>query len=420
MRVTIKPTLLKGEVVVPPSKSLSHRAIIAASLAEGKSVISNVMFSKDILATIGAMEELGAKITKYSNYLEIEGTGKVSRNEGVIDANESGSTIRFIIPIALVNKEEMLFTGKNNLVKRPLDAYYNIFDEQGITYLKGDDYLPFKTKGGLKPGLYTISGDVSSQFITGLLFALPLLDSNSIIKLSSPLESRGYVDLTIDILKQFGIEIINNNYETFRIVGRQKYKPFNYTIEGDYSQSAFFLEANALGSNIRLKAMNPLSHQGDKKIIEDMKAMGCDITFENDEITLTASKTKGAVIDFSQTPDLGPAIACLGARSEGVTEFINASRLRIKECDRITCMRLELEKMGVKVTEVKDGMSIYFSQVHGASLDSHNDHRIAMSLAMLATVADSDVVIENAECVAKSYPSFWSEYERLGGKIKIE
>lgn len=421
MNVTIKPTLLHGDIVIPPSKSLSHRAIIAACLAKGKSVISNILFSKDILATIDSMEALGAKITKYSNYVEIEGTGKVGRNRCQIDANESGSTIRFMIPIALVNEEEMVFTGKNNLVKRPLDTYFEIFDKQGISYKReSDDYLPLRTNGSLKPGKYEIRGDISSQFITGLMFALPLLNGDSEIIITTELESKGYVDLTIDILNRFGIDIINNDYKSFLIKGNQKYISTDYTVEGDYSQSAFFLVANALGSDITLKAMNPNSLQGDKKILKDLEDLGCKIEFNGDTIKLKPTKTVGTTIDFAQSPDLGPALSCLGAASEGVTTFINASRLRIKECDRITCMREELEHLGVKATEVSDGMSIYKSNITGGVVSSHNDHRVAMALAMLATVASSEVTITNAECVSKSFPNFWDEYERLGGNITRE
>ena len=268
MDAIITPSKLSGEVIIPPSKSLSHRAIIAASLANGKSKISNVLFSNDIIATINAMRACGAKIEEHEDYLIIEGSD-VIRKENVIDANESGSTIRFMIPIALVSNEEITFTGKNHLVKRPLDTFLEIFDSQGIKYERGEDYLPLKVNGGLKSGEFNVRGDISSQFITGLLYALPLLNGDSIIHITTKMESIGYIDLTIDILKMFGIVIENRNYQEFYIKGNQKYKPCDYTIEGDYSQSAFFLVANALGASIKLKAMEEKSHQGDKKIISD-------------------------------------------------------------------------------------------------------------------------------------------------------
>ena len=421
MNVIIHPKKLKGEVIIPPSKSLSHRAIIAACLAEGVSVISNISYSKDINATIGAMEAIGAKVIRNGNQLIINGSN-VKRVGDVIDANESGSTIRFMIPIALVNAEPITFTGKNNLVNRPLDSYFEIFDKQGIKYEHSDGvYLPLKVSGGLKPDTYHIRGDISSQFITGLLYALPLLNGDSKIVITTNLESKGYIDLTLDVLKDFGIEIINNDYKEFIVKGNQQYKPTDYTVEGDYSQTAFFLVGGALGNDITLLGMKEASLQGDKKIIDDIKAMNGNITFESGILKCEPSKTVGAVIDFSQSPDLGPALTVLASLSNGTSHFINASRLRIKECDRITCMLEELNKMGANITESPDSMTIYgVNELKGCIVDSHNDHRVAMALAMAATVCDSDVKILNAECVSKSYPHFWEDYIKLGGSIDYE
>lgn len=420
MNVVITPNKLCGDVVIPPSKSLSHRAIIAASLACGKSVISNVLYSKDIKATINAMRACGAKITEYKDYLEITGS-KVKRFENLIDANESGSTIRFMIPIALVCDEPITFTGKNHLVKRPLDTFFNIFDNQGIKYSRGEDYLPLNVSGGLKPGMFNIPGDISSQFITGLLYALPMLNADSVINITTNLESKGYVDLTLDMLKKFGIEIENIEYKKFIVKGNQEYKPCDYTIEGDFSQSAFFLVADCLGADITLHAMNPDSHQGDKKIIQDIIDLGAKVSFNGDILKAEPTKTNGCVIDFAQSPDLGPALTVLGALSTGTTEFINAARLRIKECDRITCMREELEKLGAKIEENPDGMIITgVDSLSGGVVDSHNDHRVAMSLAMASLKANDEIKIINAECVSKSYPNFWEVFESIGGKVRYE
>ena len=422
MNVRIKPGLLKGDIIVPPSKSLSHRAIIAAALSKGESKISNVLFSKDILATIDACKAIGALVSIDGNTVTIKGKGYVERKEDIIDSNESGSTVRFMIPIALTNDNPITFVGKNNLVNRPLDAFLEIFNKQNIKYEKENDkYLPLKVYSAIKPGLFEIRGDVSSQFITGLLYALPLLKDDSKIVITTELESKGYIDLTIDMLKLFGIEIINNNYKEFIIKGNQEYKPHDYQVEGDFSQSAFFLVADLLGSNINLHAMNMDSHQGDKKIIEDIKAFGGKIEYKNNILKAYPTKTKGAIIDFSQSPDLGPAIAVLACLSKGKTEFVNASRLRIKECDRNTCVKEELEKIGALIVENPDGMVIEgIKAFKGGILDSHNDHRLRMSFAILATVALDDVVITNAECVSKSFPNFFEVFESLGGNISYE
>ncbi len=420
MNVIIKPSKLVGNVIIPPSKSLSHRAIIAASLAEGKSVITNVLFSKDILATISAMEVCGAKIIKHETSLEIYGTKKVIRKENVIDANESGSTIRFMIPIALTCSEPITFMGHNNLVKRPLDIFFEIFDNQNISYKRDDDYLPLYVNGGLKPGVFKIRGDISSQFITGLLYALPLLDSDSEIIITTELESKGYIDLTIDILNMYGIEIINNDYKSFIIKGNQTYKPFDYEIEGDYSQSAFFLVGNMLGADINLLAMREDSYQGDKKIIQDILDFGGNISFKNGILKAEGTPV-GTTIDFSQSPDLGPALTVLASMSKGHSSFINAKRLRIKECDRITCMKEELNKAGCKVEENPDGMEIDgISSISSVTFDAHNDHRVAMALSMLTLKSSGDIKILGAECVSKSYPNYWQVFESLGGKIIYE
>lgn len=420
MDVIITPNKLSGSVVIPPSKSLSHRAIIAASLASGKSKISNVMYSNDIKATINAMRACGASIEEHEDYLIIEGS-KVKRMMDVIDANESGSTIRFMIPIALVASEEITFVGHNHLVKRPLDTFLEIFDKQGIKYERGEDYLPLKVNGGLKSGEFQVRGDISSQFITGLLYALPMLDGDSIIHISTEMESKGYIDLTIDILKLFGIEIENRNYQEFYIKGNQEFKPCDYTIEGDYSQSAFFLVANALGADIKLLAMEEKSHQGDKKILEDMASFGFESSFNNGELILKNGNLHSATIDFSQSPDLGPALTVLASLAKGKSEFINAGRLRIKECDRITCMKEEIEKLGGNIKELPDGMIINgVNRFHGGVCDSHNDHRVVMSLAMATLMMDGDLVIENYEAINKSFPHFFKLFESLGGKVRYE
>ncbi len=420
MNVIITPNKLSGDVIIPPSKSLSHRAIIAASLAEGESVISNVLLSKDILATIDSMRACGATIDIDNDKLYIKGS-KAFRKCNIIDANESGSTIRFMIPIALVCGDKITFTGKNNLVNRPLDPFLEIFDRDNIKYNKNDKYLPLEVEGALKPGYYPIRGDISSQFITGLLYALPLLDGDSVIEITTNLESKGYIDLTLDILSKFGIEIINEDYHKFYIKGNQKYMPNDYEIEGDFSQSAFFLVADMLGAHINLKAMNLSSFQGDKKILDDIKVFGGNVEVNTNYINCIANSINGATIDFSQSPDLGPALTVLASLAKGESNFINASRLRIKECDRITCMKEELNKLGANIKELPDGMIINgVVRLKGNIVDSHNDHRVAMALAMASLKCDGEIKILNAQCVSKSFPHFWEVFEALGGKIRYE
>lgn len=421
MNVVIHPKKLSGSLVVPPSKSLSHRAIIAASLAEGTSTISNVLLSEDILATIHAMEALGAAIEIQKDTLIIKGC-RPYRAKPVMNANESGSTLRFLIPIALTDPKKMMFEGKNHLIHRPLDTYFELFEQYGISFEHPKDaYLPLHTCGGFKPGVYRLRGDISSQFITGLFFALPLLKGDSTIEITTKLESKGYIDLTLDILKKFGIQIDSVSENTYFIKGNQAYQPCSYRVEGDYSQVAFFLVAGALGADIKLLGMNPNSYQGDKKIIADIQAMGGKISFDEQSLCCVPSDTKGATIDFSQSPDLGPALTVLASLSHGTSRWINASRLRIKECDRITAMKEELEKMGGRIIEYPDGMQIDgVDYLCGATVDSHNDHRIAMALAMASLKTKGDIRILNAGAVSKSYPHFWDDFISLGGELDYE
>ena len=421
MKVLIRPKKLNGVIDVVPSKSYSHRAIIAASLSKGRSVIKNVLFSDDINRTITCCEAFGAKISKFENYIIVEGSKVLRVNESV-NVGESGSTIRFMIPIMLINSMPMEFIGENNLVNRPLDAYYKIFDEQEIKYSHPNDkHLPLKTEGGLKSGEFSVLGNVSSQFITGLLFALPLLNGDSKINIIGNLESKAYIDLTLDILSLYNIEVVNNNYESFYIKGNQEYVASDYVVEGDFSQAAFFLSMGVLGNDISLGCMNMESLQGDRKIIDDIKALGGNILYSDGLLKALPSDLKGTVIDFSQSPDLGPVLSVLSSLACGNTKFVNAGRLRIKECDRITCVKDELNKLGANVSESETEM--YFNGVeklHGSlELDSHNDHRIAMSLAVASTICDTPLLIENAGCVKKSYPHFWSDFVKLGGDIDV-
>ncbi len=419
MRLEIRPGRLAGDVVIPPSKSLSHRAIIAAAMAEGRSSVTNLKFSEDIKATTEAMESLGARFQVGEDYEIIDGVDKLKRLKDEIQCRESGSTIRFMIPVALLAEGKVTFKGEGRLCKRPLGTFLDIFDEQGISYSKGEDELPLTVDGMLKPGRFRVPGDISSQFITGLLYALPKLEGDSVIEISSKLESKGYIDLTLDVLASFGIEIENREYKEFHIRGNQKYRARDYRVEGDYSQVAFWMVAGALGSDIRCHGMRLESLQGDKAIHGILKDMKAEMT-EGEVITVKPSETQGAVIDLSQCPDLGPIITVLASLSRGKTEIVNAKRLRIKESDRITSMTTELNKLGARITETEEGMVIEGVETlkGGVTVNAWNDHRVAMALAMAATRCEKPIILEGAESVKKSYPHFWTEYERVGGKIK--
>lgn len=418
----INPIKLKGSVKIPPSKSMAHRAVICASLSDGVSKISNLELSDDIIATINAMRSLGAVITDKEDCLEVKGIKSkdlLSERdyERVIDCNESGSTLRFLIPIALAFEGVTRFVGRGNLGKRPLDTYYEIFDNQGIHYEYKEGILDLIVSGLLKRDEFRVKGNISSQFITGLMFSLPLLDGDSKIIITTELESKGYIDLTLSALKDFGIEVINNDYKEFIIKGNQKYRSRDYRVEGDYSQGAFFLSADALGSEIEILDLKKESLQGDKEVIDILERMGADIKVNENSITINECNLKSTIIDASQCPDIIPTLSVVAALSEGRTEIINAERLRIKECDRLTAVKEELSKLGAKIEEKKDGLIIDGIKEFEGDVEvwSHKDHRIAMSLAIASTRCKSPIILKDFECVSKSYPNFFEDFKMLGG-----
>lgn len=398
--IKIKPSKLKGKILVPPSKSLSHRAIISASLCrDEKSIVKNLILSDDIKATIEGMRALGAEIGLSENKAYIKRNNLIEKNS-LIDCRESGSSLRFLIPVGLALTDCLRFTGSKKLFERPLDVYFDIFKRQNINYKTCDNLLFIN--GNLSPGNFEIPGNVSSQFISGLLFSLPLLDGDSEIFITGKLESNAYVDLTIDVLNNFGINIEKND-NSFYIQGRQHYKSCEYTVEGDYSQAAFFLVANELGNEIECLGLNKVSTQGDKEIMNIINMFN-----DCNEI----------IIDASQIPDLVPIITVLAALKESHTTIIkNAHRLRLKESDRLLAVTTEMNKLGACVNETKDGLIINgkISLNGGTRVKSWNDHRIAMSLAVAATRCKDDIILEDHLAVNKSYPHFWNDYKSLGG-----
>lgn len=419
----IIPSKLKGSVKIPPSKSMAHRAIICAALSDGICRIDNIDYSDDIIATINAMNSLGATIEKHDDYIEVVGIykniNKIKENR-IIDCNESGSTLRFLVPISLLFKGSNKFIGKGNLGKRPLTTYYNIFNDQGIKYSYEENNLNLVVDGELKPGVFEVEGNISSQFITGLLFALPLLNGDSKITITKEMESKGYIDLTLKAISDFGIEIINNNYSEFIIKGNQKYNARNYRVEGDYSQAAFFLCADGLGNNVVCRDLDLNSLQGDKEIIDILERM--NVVFNANEIGLSGEvngELISTVIDGSQCPDIIPVLSAVSALSKGTTEIINAGRLRIKECDRLSAVTSELKKLGAQIIEKEDGLVITGVEKlqGGVEVWSHKDHRIAMTLAIASTMCKKPIIIKDYECVAKSYPSFFEDFKALGGNI---
>ncbi|HHY97030.1 MAG TPA: 3-phosphoshikimate 1-carboxyvinyltransferase [Acholeplasma sp.] len=412
--IKITPKDIEGSIEIVSSKSLSHRYVIAASLALGKSKIENILDSDDLVATKNALEALGAKIDESI----IQGS-KIKKVHDIIDAHESGSTLRFLIPIAMLQDEPIQFIGKGKLPERPLNVYQDLFENTYHYKYLSNKELPLEVKGPLKSGVYKLPGNVSSQFITGLLYALPLVQGDSKIILTTPLESRGYVDLTLQVLRQFGIKIeeLENG---FSIKGSQTYQPGNYYVEGDYSGAAFFVAAGLIGKPLLLKGLNPDSLQGDKTIIDIAKQMGGKLEFTNEGLMVYPSNLKGVEIDLSQIPDLGPILMVLACYAEGKTLIKNAERLRIKESDRLEAMVENLTKMGAKMTVINDSVLIEGKCfLNGdVTLNTFGDHRIAMASAIAGRHAKNPIYLDDEKVVSKSYPTFFKEYVRLGGLVE--
>ena len=405
MNVTITPAVLKGTVTPPPSKSQAHRLIIAAALSDGFCKLSNVDLSEDIQATLRCMRTLDADASADGTI--IRGADLVDGHEEpapeVMDCGESGSTLRFLIPVALALKGGGKFTGHGRLMERPQDPYFALFREKGIFYEQKDGVLT--VRGKLAPGVYTLPGNVSSQFITGLLYALPLLEGDSEIVLTTGLESRGYVDMTLDALERFGVKAEYDGKRTFRVPGNQYYQHQNLAIEADWSNAAFWYGAKCLGCPVEIGGLDQASVQGDRAIAgfyDQLQGIG------------------SLDLDVSQCPDLVPPLAAMAALRAGeTTRIVNAGRLRIKESDRLATVTEVLNALGAKVEEYEDHLVIHGRErlAGGVTVSGHNDHRIAMMAAIAAIRCEAPVTITGAECVKKSYPRFWEDYRRLGGEL---
>lgn len=414
--VNIIPAPLKGSIDIPASKSLCHRAIIAAAMAKGTSIINNIVLSEDILATINAVQVLGAKVTLFQGKAIITGTSFQGIQNSTIDCKESGSTLRFIIPLGLLTGSEISYIGSGNLCNRPLDPYIEIFKEQEIKF--SSQKLPMNIKGELKHGAFKLKGNISSQFITGLMFALPTLQGDSTIHILGDLESKAYIDLTLDSLNSFGIHIDNNNYKSFFIKGRQSYKATPYTVEGDYSQAAFWIAAGLLGQKVACSSISNDSKQGDKAFIDIMIGCGGQINLSNGSITASKSQLNAFDADVSQYPDIAPILAVVAALSHGTSHITGASRLRLKECDRLMAISTELNKLGAEVYENEDNLVIIGKQyLKGGEVDSWGDHRIAMALSIASQKCTNPITIKNSAVVSKSYPGFFEDFIKLGGII---
>lgn len=402
--VYVQPGTLRGRVLLPPSKSAAHRAVICSTLAGGEDVFSpDELLSDDILTTMRIMKEI-------RNYH--------SSDILLIDCGESGSTLRFLIPIVAALGIPAKFTGRGRLPERPIGIYLTCLPEHGVS-CETEGGLPLTISGQLTAGTFRLPGNVSSQFITGLLLALPMLQGDSELVLTSPLESAGYVDMTLQILQEFGVEA-EQTKTGWHIPGNQTYRTGNCIVERDWSQAAFFLAAGALGGNIELDGLNPNSCQGDRAAEELFRAFGANVHWNGSVLSISPGTLCGMEIDASQIPDLVPALTVTAALCEGRTRIYNAQRLRIKESDRLAAMADGISALGGKVRQTDDGLLIDgIPLLRGGTVQGCNDHRIVMAFAVAALKASDRVTITDAQSIHKSYPSFFTDFNQLGGNANV-
>lgn len=398
MRVKIEPSSAIGRITAPPSKSMAHRMLICSGLAAGESKVHGIALSEDVLATLDCLSALGASYTVDGDTVTINGINPAAAPAAQLRCRESGSTLRFFIPICLMSGESYTLYGSETLLKRPMSVYEEICREQNIAFENNSEAIALK--GCLRAGNYRVKGNISSQFISGLLFVLPLLEGDSTISITPPIESCSYINLTLQALALFGVEAKWADERTLFIKGGQHYAPREVRVEGDYSNAAFFVAFNFIGGDVQIDGLSENSLQGDRVYGKhfDMLSRGVP------------------TVHIADCPDLGPVLFALAACKNGGV-FTGTARLKIKESDRAAAMAQELEKFGVSVKVEDDSVVVYPAEFHAPTepLCGHNDHRIVMSLSVMLTLTGGEIY--GSEAVSKSMPNFFETLQTLGVKV---
>jgi 3-phosphoshikimate 1-carboxyvinyltransferase len=415
MKRSIAPSTIEGEVFAPPSKSIMQRMTAAALLAEGKTTeIRNASFSSDCLASLDVAQKLGARITRYKNRVVIK--GGLSPSEKKLSFGESGLGIRMFAPIASLWPGELTLDGEGSLRSRPMNMFVAPFRDVGVKCTTHNGHIPITIHGPLRGGRTKVDASISSQFLTGLLMALPRASGDSELHVEN-MTSQPYIDLTLKVLESCGIHVRQNNYTRFDIQGNQTYEPKEYTVEGDWSGAAFLCVAAAVGGKVALKGLDIRSPQPDKKILDVLKDCGAIVHISPDIVVVQKSELKPFDTDVTDCPDLMPPLASLACSCQGTSRIRGVDRLRYKESDRSAVLQQELSRMGI-VSQITGGnIEIQGGSVRGGMAQSHGDHRIVMAISVLAINAKQPITIEGTECVNKSYPAFFQDLASIGGKI---
>lgn len=416
MNVSIRPAPLSGEIAAIASKSDAHRLLILSALSEGETQVRMGQRSEDIDRTIDCLKALGAEISPEPDGVRVRGIERPAEDP-LLDCGESGSTFRFLLPVAAALCAHARFTGGGRLPERPVGELMRAMAEHGVAF--SAEHLPFSTSGRMTGGGYTLPGNVSSQYLTGLLLALPLLEQSSTVTLTTRLESAAYVEITLAALKRFQIDIPAKN-GVYRISGGQRYRsPGELTAEGDWSNAAFFLAAGALEKPVRVTGLRLNSPQGDKAILDALMAFGAPVSAAGDAVLVSPAPLCGCEIDVGNTPDLLPVLAVLGTCASGETRLVNAARLRLKESDRLASVSAMLQALGGHVQQKQDALLIRGGGLTGGEVDSFHDHRIAMAAAVASVRCKEAVTILHADAVNKSYPAFFEDFNKLGGQANV-
>ena len=414
MERCVEPSRVKGQIKAPASKSMTQRAIAAALLADGQSIIFNPSYCDDSLAAMSIACGLGARVEPHPAELKINGSGILK--EPKLNCGESGLAIRMFSPIASLYPAEITMVGANSLKKRPMFMIEDALNQLGVKCTSTGGFLPLTIQGPIKGGYCEIDGSVSSQLLTGLLMALPLAVKDSEIKVSN-LKSKPYIDMTIEILRSFGITVHNTGYDIFKIPGNQKYIPQNYTVESDWSGGAFLLVAGAINGQLNVQGLRTDSLQSDMAILKALEKAGASMKIAEDQIDISKSELKSFEFDATESPDLFPPLVALASYCNGVTTIKGVSRLIYKESDRAAALKEEFGKMNISIYINDDIMKVTGGQLCGARVESHDDHRISMAVAVAALGATGKVNIRDSQCVAKSYPGFFDDLRHLGAIV---
>lgn len=404
-----------GEITAPPSKSSMQRAVAAALLARGRSVIVKPSFCDDSVAAMSMARSLGAVIRVEKEFIEIE--GGLSPTERMINCGESGLGIRMFSAIAASSDRNITIEGTGSLRKRPMDMIEGPLRELGADVSTNGGFLPVEVRGPLKGGRVLVDGSQSSQFLTGLLFALPLAEMDSVIEVVNP-SSKPYIELTLKVLTHFGIEVENHDFSLFRIRGGQQYRASEYIIEGDWSGASFFLTMAAAGGDVLVKNLDSNSVQADRRILEALKLAGCRVSIAGDTVRVEKKEIKPFAFNIADCPDLAPPLAVLAAACHGTSVITGTERLEIKESNRGSNLEKNLNELGAEVLFTGDRLEIKGGKrLSHAMVQSSGDHRMAMAMAAISVITDGGVTVNDVRCINKSYPEFSDDFSRVGGRI---